>query len=154
MSRRFDAIVIGAGQAGPPLAGRIAATGKKVALIERKLFGGTCVNVGCTPTKTLVASAYAAHLSRRAADFGLSAGPVGVDFAAVMARKNRVVDDKRAGLESWLRGMQNCTVVEGHARFVSPHAIEVGGETLEAERFFIDVGARAAIPDFPGLDQV
>ena len=154
MSRRFDAIVIGAGQAGPSMAGRLAAAGKAVAIIERKLFGGTCVNVGCTPTKTLVASAYAAHLARRAADFGVSAGVVGVDFAAVMARKDKVVDDKRAGLETWLRGMANCTVVGGQARFVSPHAIEAAGETLEADMFFVNVGARAAIPDFPGVDQV
>src|SRR5208337_4636349 len=113
-----------------PMAGRIAATGKKVALIERKLIGGSCVNVGCTPTKTLVASAYAAHLARRAADFGLSAGPVGVDFAAVMARKTKVVDGKRRNLESWLAATANLTVVRGHARFVSPHAVEVGGERL------------------------
>ena len=154
MTRRFDAIVIGAGQAGPPMAGRLAAAGKTVALIERKLIGGSCVNVGCTPTKTLVASAYAAHLARRAADYGVAAGPVGVDFAAVMARKNRIVGDKRDGLESWLRGMAGCTVVEGHARFTSPHTIDVAGETLEAEWFFINVGARAAVPDFPGLDRI
>ena len=154
MSARFDAIVIGAGQAGPPMAARLAASGKTVAIIERKRLGGTCVNVGCTPTKTLVASAYAAHLARRAADFGVSAGPVGVDFAAVMARKTRIVDDKRAGLESWLSGMTNCTVVHGHARFVSPHAVEVGSERLEADQIFINVGARAVIPDFPGVDRV
>ena len=154
MSRRFDAIVIGAGQAGPPMAGRIAATGKKVALIERKLIGGTCVNVGCTPTKTLVASAYAAHLARRAADYGVSAGPVGVDFAAVMARKNKVVGNSRSSLEGWLNGMANCAVIKGHARFVSPTTVEVGGETLEADRFFINVGCRAVAPDFPGRDQV
>ena len=154
MSRRFDAIVIGAGQAGPPMAGRIAATGKKVALIERKLIGGTCVNVGCTPTKTLVASAYAAHLARRAADYGVSAGPVGVDFAAVMARKNKVVGNSRSSLEGWLNGMANCAVIKGHARFVSPTAVEVGDETLEADRFFINVGCRAVAPDFPGGDQV
>ncbi|HXZ16830.1 MAG TPA: FAD-containing oxidoreductase [Roseiarcus sp.] len=154
MTRRFDAIVIGAGQAGPSMAGRLAGAGKSVAIVERKLFGGTCVNVGCTPTKTLVASAYAAHLARRAADFGVSAGPVAIDFQAVMARMKKVVDEKRAGLESWLKGMANCTVVEGHARFTSPHAVEIAGETLEADRFFLDVGARAAIPDFRGLDQV
>src|SRR6516162_6631347 len=114
MNRHFDDIVIGAGQAGPSMVGRLAAAGRKVALVERKLIGGTCVNVGCTPTKTLVASAYAAHLARRAADYGVSAGPVGVDFPAVMARKNKVVDDKRAGLESWLKGMANCTVLTGH----------------------------------------
>ena len=154
MSRRFDAIVIGAGQAGPPLAARLAAAGRTVAVIERERLGGTCVNTGCTPTKTLVASAYAAHLARRAADFGVSAGPVAVDFAAVMARKDRVVGDKRAGLESWLRDMKNCTVIDGHARFVSPHAVEVGGDTIEADQVFINVGARAVIPDFPGVDQV
>src|SRR5271165_4479490 len=142
MSRRFDAIVIGAGQAGPPMAGRLARAGKTVAVIERKLLGGTCVNVGCTPTKTLVASAYAAHLARRAADFGVSAGPVGVDFAAVMARMKKVVDEKRAGLESWLGSMANCKVVEGHARFLS--TIRVGDQVLEAECFFINVGCRAA----------
>src|SRR5271155_4385266 len=118
MNRRFDAIVIGAGQAGPSMAGRLARSGKTVALVERKLLGGTCVNVGCTPTKTLVASAYAAHLARRAADYGVTiTGPVGVDFAAVMARMKRVVGEKRAGLESWLQSMVNCKVVEGHARF-------------------------------------
>ena len=154
MNSRFDAIVIGAGQAGPSMAGRLAASGRTVAVIERERPGGTCVNVGCTPTKTLVASAYAAHLARRAADFGISAGPVGVDFAAVMARKTKIVDDKRAGLESWLKAMPNCTLVEGHARFVSPHAVEVAGETLEADQVFINVGARAAIPSFPGADQV
>jgi pyruvate/2-oxoglutarate dehydrogenase complex dihydrolipoamide dehydrogenase (E3) component len=152
MSRRFDAIVIGAGQAGPSMAGRLARAGKTVALVERKLLGGTCVNVGCTPTKTLVASAYAAHLARRAADYGVSAGPVGVNFAAVMARMKGIVDEKRAGLESWLGSMANCKVIEGQARFVSAHAIEVAGETLEAEWIFINVGARAAIPDFPGVD--
>jgi len=154
MTRRFDAIVIGAGQAGPPMTARLAASGRTVAIVERKLFGGTCVNVGCTPTKTLVASAYAAHLARRAADYGVTAGPVGVDFASVMARMDRVVDEKRAGLKSWLGGMANCTVVEGHARFTSPHAIEVGGETLEADMVFLDVGARATVPDFPGLDRI
>ncbi len=154
MSRRFDAIVIGAGQAGPSMAARLAAAGRTVALIERERLGGTCVNTGCTPTKTLVASAYAAHLARRAADFGVSAGPVAVDFAAVMARKDRVVGDKVVGLESWLRDMKNCTVIRGQARFVSPHAIEVGGDALEADQVFVNVGARPVIPDFPGLNQV
>jgi pyruvate/2-oxoglutarate dehydrogenase complex dihydrolipoamide dehydrogenase (E3) component len=153
MNRRFDAIVIGAGQAGPPMAGRIAASGRTVALIERKLIGGTCVNTGCTPTKAMVASAYAAHLARRAADFGVSAGPVGVDFAAVMARKDKVVGASRSGLEAWLKGMANCTVVEGHARFLSPTTVRVGGDVLEGTRFFINVGCRAVVPDFPGLDQ-
>jgi len=153
MNRRFDAIVIGAGQAGPSMAARIAASGKTVALIERELLGGTCVNTGCTPTKTLVASAYAAHLARRAADFGLSAGPVGVDFAAVMARKDKVVGASRSSLEGWLRGMANCTVIMGQASFVSPTGVRVGDDVLEADQFFINVGCRAVVPDFPGVDQ-
>ncbi len=154
MTRRFDAIVIGAGQAGPPMAGRLAAAGKTVAVIERKLVGGTCVNTGCTPTKTLVASAYAAHLARRAHDFGVSAGPVGVDFAAVMARKDTVVGNSRSHLENWLKGMANCSLIEGHARFLSPTTVQVGDDVLEAGQVFINVGCRAVAPDFPGLDQV
>ena len=154
MNRRFDAIVIGAGQAGPPMAGRIAATGKTVALIERERIGGTCVNTGCTPTKTLVASAYAAHLARRAGDFGLCTGSIGVDFAAVMARKDRVVGNSRSSLEGWLRGMANCTLIMGRASFRSPTSIRVGEEALEADRFFINVGCRAVVPDFPGIDRV
>ncbi len=154
MNRRFDSIVIGAGQAGPPMAGRIAAAGKTVALVERKLVGGTCVNTGCTPTKAMVASAYAAHLARRAGDFGVSTGQVGVDFAAVMARKDAIVENSRSHLESWLRGLANCTLVEGHARFLSPSTIQVGDDTLEADRFFINVGGRAVLPNFPGLDRV
>jgi pyruvate/2-oxoglutarate dehydrogenase complex dihydrolipoamide dehydrogenase (E3) component len=154
MSRRFDAIVIGAGQAGPPMAARLAAAGQTVGLVERRLMGGTCVNDGCTPTKTLVASAYAAHLARRGADFGVSAGAVAVDFAAVMARKNKVVGNSRSSLENWLRGMTNCTVLEGHARFLSPTTVQVGDDVLEAERFFLNVGCRAIVPDFPGIEQV
>ena len=154
MNRRFDAIVIGAGQAGPSMANRIAATGKTVAVIERELVGGTCVNTGCTPTKTLVASAYAAHLARRASDFGLSVGPVGVDFAAVMARKDTVVGQSRSSLEGWLRGMANCTLVTGPASFASPTSVRVGDDVLEADRFFLNVGCGAIVPDFPGVDQV
>ena len=155
MSRRFDAIVIGAGQAGPPLAGRLTAAGMEVALIERKLFGGTCVNTGCTPTKTLVASAYAAHLARRAAEFGVRiGGAVSVDMAAVRARKDRVSGDSRRGVEGWLKGMQRCTVFEGHARFAGPHEVVVGEERLVADRIFINVGGRALVPEMPGIDQV
>ena len=154
MNRRFDAVVIGAGQAGPPMAGRLAAAGRKVALIERNLIGGTCVNTGCTPTKTLVASAYAAHLARRAADFGVKAGPVGVDFAAVMARMNTVVGNSRSHLTAWLQGMENCTLIQGHARFLSPSTIKAGDDVLEAEQVFINVGGRAVIPGFPGIDRV
>ena len=154
MSPRFDAIVIGAGQAGPPMVGRLAAAGLKVALIERKLIGGTCVNTGCTPTKTLVASAYAAHLARRAADFGVRAASVEVDFASVMARKNKVVGNSRSNLEGWLLGMSNCMLFQSHARFLSPNTVQVGGDVLVAERFFINVGCRAVVPDFPGVEQV
>ena len=119
--REFDAIIIGAGQAGPSLAGRLTGAGMTVAFVERKLFGGTCVNTGCTPTKTLVASAYAAHLARRAADFGvLLEGPVRVDMKRVKARADAVVAGSRRGVEKWLRGMEGCTVVEGHARFEGP----------------------------------
>jgi pyruvate/2-oxoglutarate dehydrogenase complex dihydrolipoamide dehydrogenase (E3) component len=155
VTRAFDAIVIGAGQAGPPLAGRLTSAGMSVALVERKLFGGTCVNTGCMPTKALVASAYAAHLARRAADFGVTiAGPVGVDMAAVKARKDKVVIDARRHLESWLRGMARCTVIEGHARFESPSEVSVGDERLSAPRVFINVGGRALVPDMPGVRQV
>ncbi len=155
MSRRFDAIIIGAGQAGPPLAGRLTAAGMQVAVIERKLFGGTCVNTGCTPTKTLVASAHAAHAARRAAEFGvLTGGSVAVDMAVVKARKDRVSGDSRRGVESWLKGMAGCTVFEGHARFESPHEIAVGEERLVADRIFINVGGRALVPDMPGIDGV
>src|SRR5271155_4224057 len=143
MSRHFDAIVIGAGQAGPPMVGRLAAAGQKVALIERDLIGGTCVNTGCTPTKTLVARAYAAHLARRGADFGVKIGPVGIDFAAVMARKNAVVGNSRSHLTDWLEVMANCTVVQGPARFLSPTTVQGGADVREPARLFINVVSRA-----------
>jgi pyruvate/2-oxoglutarate dehydrogenase complex dihydrolipoamide dehydrogenase (E3) component len=151
----FDAIVIGTGQAGPPLAGRLAAAGRKVAIIERNLFGGTCVNTGCIPTKTLVASAYAAHLARRAADFGVVvSGPVSVDMKAVKARKDQVSGKSRTGVEKWLKGLENCTVYEGHARFVTANEVRVGNDVLSAPQIFINVGARAIVPPMPGLDQI
>jgi len=155
MSRAFDAIVIGAGQAGPALAGRLSDAGMSVALIERKLFGGTCVNTGCMPTKALVASAHAAHIARRGGDFGVDiGGAVGVDMARVKARKDKVVHDARGGVEAWLKSMQRCTVFQGHARFESPTEIRVGEELLSAPRFFINVGGRALVPDMPGVDSV
>src|SRR5579872_963363 len=120
MPTPYDAIVIGTGQAGPSLAARLAKTGKKVAIVERKLFGGTCVNTGCIPTKTMVASAYAAHMTRRAGDFGVAVdGAVGVDMKRVKARKDAISGKSRTGVEGWLKGLDNCTVYEGHARFES-----------------------------------
>ena len=154
MTQRFDAIIVGAGQAGPPLAGRLTAAGQTVAMVERKLFGGTCVNTGCIPTKTLVASAYAAHLARRGADFGVSTGPVGVDMAKVKARKDGIVLDDRNGVEDWLDGMDGCTVFRGHARFEDPHTLRVGDDTLHADRIFLNVGGRAVVPNIPGLADV
>src|SRR5215475_12786891 len=124
MTQSFDAIVIGAGQAGPSLAGRLTASGMKVAVIERDKFGGTCVNTGCMPTKTLVASAYAAHLARRGADFGIVFdSPPRIDMARVKARADTVAHNARAGVENWLRGMKGCTVLQGQARFESPDTI-------------------------------
>ncbi|MQW87130.1 FAD-containing oxidoreductase [Sinorhizobium saheli] len=154
MSRHFDAIIIGAGQAGPSLAGRLTQVGKSVALIERKLFGGTCVNTGCMPTKAMVASAYAIHTARRGDEYGMTTGPVSVDFARVMARKEKVRLDARKGVETWLKGMTNCTVFEGHARFESPTEIRVGDDLISGEQVFLNVGGRAAIPDFPGVNDV
>jgi pyruvate/2-oxoglutarate dehydrogenase complex dihydrolipoamide dehydrogenase (E3) component len=125
-----------------------------VALIERHLFGGTCVNTGCKPTKTLVASAYAAHLARRAADYGVSTGPVAVDMARVHARSQAISAEGRAGVESWLREMERCSVFTGHARFAGPRSVRAGDELLEADRIIINVGGRAAVPDMPGVNDV
>jgi pyruvate/2-oxoglutarate dehydrogenase complex dihydrolipoamide dehydrogenase (E3) component len=150
-----DAIVIGTGQSGPALARRLVAAGQKVAAIERKLFGGTCVNTGCTPTKTLVASAYAAYLARRASDYGVTiGGPVGVDMKAIKARKDAVVAPSRRGVERSLKTLEGCTVYEGHARFVADKKVAVNGFELGADRIFINVGGRASIPPIPGLDRV
>jgi pyruvate/2-oxoglutarate dehydrogenase complex dihydrolipoamide dehydrogenase (E3) component len=155
MGRHFDAIIIGAGQAGPPLAGRLTQAGQTVALIERKLFGGTCVNTGCIPTKAMVASAYAAHIARRASDFGVAIqGSVQVDMKAVKARKDAILGKSRDGVEKWLRGMKNCTVFHEAARFVSSHEIEVGSEIIGADQIFINVGGRATVPDLPGVHEI
>ena len=152
---RFDAIVIGGGQAGPPLAGRLTAAGMTVALVERKLLGGTCVNTGCTPTKTLVASAQVAHAVRRAGDYGVAIeGPVRVDMAKAKARADTVAGNSRAGVERWLRSMQGCTVVQGHARFEARDRLRVGNDVLTAPRIFINVGGRPSVPPFPGVDAV
>ena len=155
MPTAYDAIIIGAGQAGPPLARRLAAAGMSVAVIERGAFGGTCVNTGCIPTKTLIASAYAAHLARRAADFGVVVdGSVRVDMARVKARKDAISGQSRSGVEHSLRTLDKCAVYQGHARFLGPQEVEVGDDILTAARIFINVGARASVPKLPGLDQV
>jgi pyruvate/2-oxoglutarate dehydrogenase complex dihydrolipoamide dehydrogenase (E3) component len=152
---RFDAIIIGAGQAGPPLAGRLTGKGMTVALVERHLIGGTCVNTGCMPTKTLVASAYAAHLARRGADYGVVVdGGVHIDMTRVKARADTVVANARGGLERWLNEMAGCTVLEGHAQFESRDTLRVGATTLTAPRIFINVGGRAVVPALPGIGEV
>ena len=155
MATQYDAIVIGTGQAGPALAARLAASGRTVAVIERKLFGGTCVNTGCVPTKTLVASAYAAHMARRSPEFGVSiGGPPSVDMKRVKARKDDVSERSRIGVESGLKKLRNCTVYEGHARFESAHEVGLGTERLTAGWIFVNVGGRAAVGPMPGLDSV
>lgn len=155
MTLPYDAIIIGTGQAGPSLAGRLTAAGMKVAVIERGLFGGTCVNTGCIPTKTMVASAYAAHLARRAAEFGVTInGSVTVDMKQVKARKDQVSGASNHGVEHWLKNMANCVVYQGHARFESPREVSVGDIRLSADRIFLNVGGRAVIPDIPGREGV
>ena len=154
MSLNFDAIIIGTGQAGPPLAGRLAAAGMSVAIIERNLFGGTCVNTGCIPTKTMVASAHTARMVQRAAEFGVDTTGLRVDMKHVKARKDAVSGKSRTGVESWLKSMKNCTVFEGHARFKSPREVVVNDQSLTAEKIFINVGGRAVVPDLPGVHDV
>ncbi len=155
MTKTYDAIIIGTGQAGPFLAGRLAGAGMKVAILERKLFGGTCVNTGCIPTKTMVASAYAAHMVRRSADFGVvPGGAASVDMKLVKARKDGISGQSRTGVESGLRGLKNCTVYQGHGRFESPTEVSVGAERLTAGRIFINVGGRAVLPPMPGIEEV
>ncbi|MBT2300190.1 FAD-containing oxidoreductase [Variovorax paradoxus] len=154
MSERYDCVVIGTGQSGPSLAVRLAQAGRKTAVVERKLFGGTCVNTGCIPTKTLIASARVAYLARRAGDFGVMVDNVRVDMARVKARKDAVVRASNQGVEQWLKGTPNLTVYQGHARFEGPRTIRVGDAQLEAGEIFIDVGTRAHVPDLPGLNEV
>jgi pyruvate/2-oxoglutarate dehydrogenase complex dihydrolipoamide dehydrogenase (E3) component len=153
--QHFDAIIIGTGQAGPPLAARLVEAGMRIAIIERKFFGGTCVNTGCIPTKTLVASAYAAFVARRAGEFGLRiTGDIAVDWKAVKARKDAISGQSRVAVERWMKGLKSCTVYMGHARFLSSREIAVGDQVLTSERVFINVGGRASVPPFPGLDEV
>src|SRR5215469_230767 len=151
---RYDAIIIGTGQAGPTLAERLAKTGMQVAVIERGHFGGTCVNNGCTPTKTLIASAYVARLAQRAAEYGLDVGSVRVDMSRVKARKDAVVERSRTSLEQWLRGLPNVSIYQAQARFISDHSVTVGADTLSADLIFINVGARPHVPDLPGVREV
>jgi len=147
-----DAIIIGTGQAGPALADRLSRAGQRVAVIERARFGGTCVNTGCIPTKTMVASAYAARMAQRAAEYGVVLpGPPGIDMRRVKARKDEVSGQSRIGVESWMRGLANGTVIQGHARLTGPKTVQVGDETLTAERIFLNVGGRAAVPPMPGI---
>jgi pyruvate/2-oxoglutarate dehydrogenase complex dihydrolipoamide dehydrogenase (E3) component len=155
MTNKYDAIIIGTGQAGPSLANRLTQQKMKTAIIERNLFGGTCVNVGCIPTKTLVASARAAHVARCGSEFGVSInGSIHIDMKRVKARKDMVVRQSREGLTSWFKNMANLTVYEGHGRFEGPHTIRVNGDLIEADQIFINVGARAAVPDMPGIAEV
>jgi len=155
MTTSYDAVVIGTGQSGPSLAARLAGEGLRTAIVERKRFGGTCVNTGCIPTKTLIASARAAHVARRGGELGVEIqGPIRVDMARVKARKDEVVRRSNEGVERWLKGLENARVYEGHARFVAPHTIAVGNERLEAKKIFINVGARALVPALPGLEEV
>src|SRR5579872_2907222 len=150
----FDAIIIGTGQAGPSLALSLAGAGMKVAVVERSLIGGTCVNTGCTPTKAMVASAFAAQIARRAAEYGVAIrGDVGVDMRRIKSRKDAIVAASRAGLSSALEGGANIALYRGHARFVSPQAVEVAGERLGAARIFINVGGRATAPPMPGVNE-
>jgi pyruvate/2-oxoglutarate dehydrogenase complex dihydrolipoamide dehydrogenase (E3) component len=154
MSERFDAVVIGAGQAGPALCARLDKAGLKTALIERRRLGGTCVNDGCIPTKTLVGSARAIHMARRGAEYGFAAGEIRVDMAAVKRRKDGVVKQSQDGLAAWIKGMKNVTLIEGHARFTAPRTLSVDGRALAADKVFLNVGGRALVPDIPGVKDV
>src|SRR6476620_5354141 len=155
MAINYDAIVIGTGQAGPSLAVRLANSGIKTAIIERKRFGGTCVNNGCIPTKTLIASARAAHVARHADDFGVTTGgAVAVDMKRVKQRKDEVVRRSNEGVESWLKGTPNLAVYEGHARFAAAHQSQINDDVLNADKIFINVGGRASVPPLRGLDQI
>ncbi len=155
MAEKFDAIIIGTGQSGPSLAARMTKEGLKTAIIERKLFGGTCVNVGCIPTKALVASARAVHMARRGADFGVVIdGSITVDMKQVKARKDGIVRQSNEGVTNWLKNMDNLTVYEGHGSLESANTVRVNGNLLEAERIVLNVGGRALVPDMPGVDDI
>ncbi|MFK7816450.1 MAG: FAD-dependent oxidoreductase, partial [Gammaproteobacteria bacterium] len=157
--KKYDAIVIGAGQAGPSLAAKLVSENLKTAIIERKLFGGTCVNNGCIPTKTLVASARVAHMARRGEEFGVDIPDVKMDMKKVKARKDAVVQQSNQGVTGWMKDMKGLDVYEGHGQFEDSklegsHVVSVNGEQLQADKVFINVGARARVPDMPGLDEI
>jgi pyruvate/2-oxoglutarate dehydrogenase complex dihydrolipoamide dehydrogenase (E3) component len=154
MAEKFDAVVIGAGQAGPALCARLDKAGLRTALIERRRLGGTCVNDGCIPTKTLVGSARAIHMARRGAEYGFTAGEIRVDMGAVKKRKDAVVKHSQDGLAAWIKGMKNVTLIEGHARFTAPRTLAVNGRELAADKVFLNVGGRALVPDIPGVKDV
>jgi pyruvate/2-oxoglutarate dehydrogenase complex dihydrolipoamide dehydrogenase (E3) component len=153
-TEHFDAIVVGAGQAGPAIAARCSKEGLRTAVIERHHFGGTCVNVGCIPTKTLVASARAIRQSQRGAEYGFETGPLRVDMQRVKTRKDEIVQQSRKGVEGWMRGLENTEVIVGEARFTAPRTLQVNGRTLTARRIFLNLGGRPSRPDMPGLDSV
>src|SRR5258706_9318842 len=154
MAERFDAIVIGTGQAAPALCARLDREGLKTALVERKLLGGTCVNVGCIPTKTLVASARAIHVAGRGGEYGFSVDKLKVEMHAVKGRKDGVVRQSIESLEKWIAGMKNVTLIRGHAKFLQSKKILVGNREMQADRIFLNVGARALVPDMPGIKDV
>jgi pyruvate/2-oxoglutarate dehydrogenase complex dihydrolipoamide dehydrogenase (E3) component len=161
MPQHFDAVVIGTGQGGSPLAVRLGQSGRRTAVIERAAFGGTCVNVGCTPTKSYVASARAAHVARHCAELGVQVGgAISVDLAAVKARKDQIIGQSRDGVEKWLRGTKNVTVFNGHARFIGPHALAISGQDgnpldeISADEIFINSGTRAVVPPLDGLERI
>ena len=151
---KYDAIIIGAGQAGPSLAAALTSAGQKVALAERHLFGGTCVNTGCIPTKTLVASAKVANMARRAGEYGIELGEIAVDMKKVKARKDGIVAKSNQGVTGWLKGMDNLDVYEGHATFESANTVLVNGKAISADKIFINVGARARVPEMPGIHDI
>ena len=152
--KKYDAIVIGAGQAGPSLSAQLVSENLKTAIIERNLFGGTCVNTGCIPTKTLVASARVAHMARRGDEFGVDIPDVKMDMKKVKARKDAVVQQSNQGVTGWMKNMEGLDVYEGHAQFESSNVVSVNSEQLQADKIFINVGARARVPDMPGLDEI
>ena len=155
MSKTVDVIIIGAGQAGPPLAGRLTQEGQQVAIIERKLFGGTCVNTGCIPSKMWVASAHTAHIVKHAEEMGVIIdGSISVDMKKVKARKDALINKYQAGIKKWLEEMKNCSVYQGTASFIDSHTVQVNNEKITAKHIYINVGARAFVPEIPGLDQI